>query len=243
MKTCKLCGFEGEESGFHRRVCMKCHNAARRKYYADHRQEELAKKRKYYIENKSTVLERDLRYREKNREKIIVRARKYYHDNAEMIIEKQRQYKQMYPDRVREWQKRTDQKRQLLPEFLEKKKEYTRKYSQEHREIRNIRHKEWIKKHPEVRTATYNRRRTRLAGNGGSFSPREWLELCEKYDNKCLGCGEIKKLTADHIIPVALGGTSNIDNIQPLCKSCNTRKHIKIIDYRKKNENAETNIP
>jgi len=31
---------------------------------------------------------------------------------------------------------------------------------------------------------------------------------------------------------LAAGGTHDPDNVQPLCKSCNSKKAIKIIDYR-----------
>jgi 5-methylcytosine-specific restriction endonuclease McrA len=43
----------------------------------------------------------------------------------------------------------------------------------------------------------------------------------------CHYCGEhfpAKKLTMDHILPVARGGSSSKGNIVACCKECNTRK-------------------
>lgn len=45
---------------------------------------------------------------------------------------------------------------------------------------------------------------------------------------KCVKCGSTKKLTLDHIIPVAKGGEDNENNIQILCKSCNSSKGDKL---------------
>jgi 5-methylcytosine-specific restriction endonuclease McrA len=55
----------------------------------------------------------------------------------------------------------------------------------------------------------------------------------EKYGKKCLCCGSTENLTIDHVIPVSKEGINDISNYQPLCKSCNSKKHDKIIDYRK----------
>lgn len=49
---------------------------------------------------------------------------------------------------------------------------------------------------------------------------------------KCLGCGRVEKLTVDHVVPLSLGGNNWPANLQPLCLSCNLKKHTKIIDYR-----------
>jgi len=69
-----------------------------------------------------------------------------------------------------------------------------------------------------------------------SFTLEEWNTLLEKYNHICLSCRRIgMKLTADHVIPISKGGTNTIDNIQPLCRSCNSKKKDKHIDYREKN--------
>lgn len=65
--------------------------------------------------------------------------------------------------------------------------------------------------------------------NGGTHTETEWLALCARYDQRCASCGGSKKLTRDHIVPVSKGGTNDIDNIQPLCKSCNSAKKDKVL--------------
>lgn len=76
-------------------------------------------------------------------------------------------------------------------------------------------------------------RRAVMAASGGSYTVQEWLSLCAEYNDCCACCGLPGPLAADHVIPVHLGGSSNISNIQPLCKVCNSRKGIKKTDYRK----------
>ncbi len=51
------------------------------------------------------------------------------------------------------------------------------------------------------------------------------LAVDGKY--RCVKCGKWfpkEKIEVDHRIPKKLGGTDNLDNLQPMCRSCNRRK-------------------
>lgn len=78
------------------------------------------------------------------------------------------------------------------------------------------------------------RRKVRLRQNGGFHSRGEWENLKAQFNWTCPSCRKSEpeiSLTKDHIIAVIHGGTDNIENIQPLCKPCNSRKHSKDIRY------------
>lgn len=44
----------------------------------------------------------------------------------------------------------------------------------------------------------------------------------------CLHCGATENLTLDHIKPYSLGGPDTVQNLQTLCRSCNSRKGARI---------------
>ena len=76
-----------------------------------------------------------------------------------------------------------------------------------------------------------NRLKRSLNKNNSSHSFGEWQNLKAQYNWICLACGKKEseiKLTEDHIIPLSKGGSDNIENIQPLCQSCNSRKNNKL---------------
>lgn len=41
---------------------------------------------------------------------------------------------------------------------------------------------------------------------------------------RCRRCGTTRDLTVDHRVPLALGGSNNLANLQTLCRRCNTAK-------------------
>lgn len=153
---------------------------------------------------------------------------RWYEANVDRVSEKARKYYEANTDKIRE------SHRKWRKENSDKKHEYDSKWREENTEYFREYKRNWWQANPDKKRAHSNNRRARKAGNGGSFTAEEWRDLCNKYDNQCLCCGEQKKLTADHVIPLVKGGTSNIDNIQPLCRSCNASKGTKTIDFRGK---------
>lgn len=60
------------------------------------------------------------------------------------------------------------------------------------------------------------------------------------FGNKCLCCGrtyskfiQAHRLSVDHVVPISMGGVyEDLQNLQPLCVSCNEAKNKSTIDYR-----------
>lgn len=45
---------------------------------------------------------------------------------------------------------------------------------------------------------------------------------------RCKRCNDHRDLCADHIHPEALGGNATMDNLQTLCRTCNSKKGAKV---------------
>lgn len=59
-----------------------------------------------------------------------------------------------------------------------------------------------------------------------------YTELVDTYGEVCANCGDTENLVIDHIVSIARGGLSEVDNLQLLCVTCNTIKGKLIIDCR-----------
>ena len=82
------------------------------------------------------------------------------------------------------------------------------------------------------RTVRAKRRAEAFGYSGAHFTLEEWERLLEACGRRCLACGSGEDLTVDHIVPLSLGGSNAITNIQPLCEECNGRKGLVVMDYR-----------
>lgn len=89
---------------------------------------------------------------------------------------------------------------------------------------------EYRKTHKAEKWASESQRRARKAGNGGSHTAAEWREKVERLGHKCYYCGKGGKLTKDHVLALKRGGTDDIDNLVPACRSCNSSKNAKPVE-------------
>lgn len=214
MKKCSTCHELKSESEFSknagakdglRSYCKACAKIMNADWYSENRDKLRVKLRDQKRRQRSNP-----EYREAEREKNRVRMRGYY---AKKGREQRAKWRAANPEKVREANHRAYAKH---PEkYLDKQRR-------------------WYKANPDKVVAYRHARRAREQA-GGTFTAAEWQALKVFYDFTCLRCGAQEpeiKLTPDHVKPLVGGGSNAIDNIQPLCGSCNNRKSTKEIDYR-----------
>lgn len=78
------------------------------------------------------------------------------------------------------------------------------------------------------RTQNHNRR-ARLVAAAGRHTEAEWQAVLANFGRRCAQCASRKNLSKDHIIPLSRGGSNYAFNLQPLCVSCNARKHTRLV--------------
>ena len=79
-----------------------------------------------------------------------------------------------------------------------------------------------------TKTVPYYRQMKRLKDSKAYKELRR--EMLIKF-GICFNCHSEDDLTIDHIIPMSMGGAHEIDNLQVLCRSCNSRKKQDTIRY------------
>lgn len=159
--------------------------------------------RNWYIKNREHCLNAHREWKKNNQEKMKAQNKQYCAKNAEKIALTNKRWYQNNIDRVR----LTSRAR------YERNKE---RYSETSRK--------WRKKNPEKCLEICKRRRTLKKGIPYRLSIQQWQEIKNKFNNKCAYCGKEKPLTQEHFIPVVKGGEYSINNILPVCKSCNCSK-------------------
>lgn len=61
--------------------------------------------------------------------------------------------------------------------------------------------------------------------NTDRFSDLIWAQALRRHGRRCYVCGAVGvPLERDHIIPVAEGGSNEVENCAPICKPCHKLK-------------------
>lgn len=170
-------------------------------------------------------------------EKMREAARKYYYANREKIIERNRRYRAERPgsrkEEARKYYLKNKEKHQAASrkwakDNAEKFREYRAKWEAENPDLAVASKKRYREQNKErYRLHCASRRARRKAATVQQVSEGEWRAIKEAYKHRCAYCSKRKKLTMDHIIPLAKGGVHAAWNILPACLSCNSSKGVK----------------
>lgn len=140
--------------------------------------------------------------------------KKYYSENKDKFLNYQKNYRLNNLDKIRETWRKTREK--------PKRKVYSKDYARQYLNSTNGRN--IIKKHRRLRKA-------RIREIREVFTQEQWILKVESTNGFCPSCNDfvgISKLTLDHILPVSRankGQIYTIDDVQPLCFSCNASKY------------------
>ncbi len=106
----------------------------------------------------------------------------------------------------------------------EAERRYQREWARKNPDKARLRVRRHLYRHPEKRKQFDRNRSIReQAARGGHSAEEAWRAL-EQQGGQCAHCGTEEWLTKDHIVPLAEGGTDFADNIQWLCRPCNSKK-------------------
>ncbi|OYV54240.1 MAG: hypothetical protein B7Z76_15265, partial [Acidiphilium sp. 20-67-58] len=107
-------------------------------------------------------------------------------------------------------------------------RERSRKYREANLEKCREANRQYALKKPHKFRDSANRRRARLAKAEGNYSNEDIQKIFIQQKGKCIIClvkfTKEKKYTIDHIMPLHLGGSNDVSNLQLVCKGCNSRK-------------------
>lgn len=188
-----------------------------------------AQKRAERAENPEEHRKTAHRYVDANKEHIRNLKRSHQKANPEKYQEALHKYREIHREQI------NANARERRQQDLEHYREIGRKSREKHAEERNAYQREYGKANRAKLTLYTNNRRVKKLKAEGSHTDEQWQELKTFYSFKCLCCGRQEpaiKLTRDHVIPLTQGGSDSIDNIQPLCARCNSKKNYRNIDYR-----------
>lgn len=208
-KVCSKCGEEKDFDEFSKQngckdglypSCKKCCAEKSRKWNLENKDYAKTMKHERYIKNRDSVLKKQKEYTDRNKEKIAARNKIWRLKNKDYIKDKGLRYY-------------SENKEVIAKKLSEYQKSPAGKLS-----IAKVQH----------------RRRVLERESECTLTLEQWDKIVLNQDGKCAMCGKkfckSRPPEKDHIIPVSKGGGLTYENVQALCRSCNSSKCNKI-DY------------
>lgn len=149
-----------------------------------------------------------------HQEEMKARAREWYRGNPVRAKARMAAYRATHPEAV------AAAHRAWLETNLDAKRRTDRNYGRAHAE-------ELRKKNLGRQQARHDRRtayRARKGAAHGRHTREEWALVRDGYHGLCVYC-HAPSDRKDHVTPLSRGGSNDIENIVPACRSCNSRKH------------------
>jgi 5-methylcytosine-specific restriction endonuclease McrA len=180
-------------------------------------------KRKYHEKHRTARLAKMRAWRLANPDRVKALQKSYYEKHRMGLLARMREWREAHPVEAamahRAWVKKN----------REKNVERIRRWNEDNPTRRRQIRAQWIERHRERHRLQKIDREARRRGAKGRITPAEWQSILLFYGYRCGQCGiSCSKLTRDHFIPIARGGSNTRDNIWPLCPPCNSRKHAKM---------------
>lgn len=222
-QICRVCGESKPLNEFYRKqdaklgrqtICKECDIARVKQYYLEHKKQKAEYIREYYLKHKKQVLECCKKYSIGHKKQIVEQKRKYNIDNRVRISEYKRKCRLTNKKEIAE------QRREYYLRHKKQIAEYMRKYTQTDRGRSLGRHR------------NQHRRARKRDAEGDGVTPEEFERIVKNQHNKCNMCGrrfcKSRPATMDHVVPLSKNGAHSSDNIQALCRSCNSSKNARV---------------
>lgn len=167
-----------------------------------------AKRKKRYYEvskeaNKEAVAKYHKQYAITNKEYLSNHAKRYYLENKNACDKRNKAYYEANK---------------------EARSEYHKRHNLENKEYITKRAKRYHQAHLEEWKIKGQRRRAMEKALPSTLTHIQWNATKLHFNNKCAYCGEDKKLTIEHFVPVSKLGELSVENILPVCSRCNSSK-------------------
>lgn len=219
---CQRCRKECERKSSSQKYCPDCRDVVRLESAR-----ERARQRR--LEFPEKVKQEDRRKYIKNRDRIRARTAKWYREHLDQARKNRKEWKQRNIDKVRELDRKRREtnkdcfnarNRRWHTKNRDRINDLKRKTRAENPDGFRAQAREWA-----------NRRRARKLNAEGSHTFDDFLFICEEMDWRCAYCGKkctLGTITEDHVIPLSRGGSDDISNITPACRTCNLSKGAKM---------------